>query len=523
MSSSSSSSSSSAPRPKSLSILMVSDFFYPGLGGVEKHIADLSATLVRRGHRVAVLTHAYENSSREQLLKPTVRERIGDRTLAPSKNRSSPGPYLSTTGTSNNAASSVSPTSSPHPEQADTSRPESDRNNFSNSAGDHEQPARKVEKSTNFPNKRPRRRCGVRYLKSGVRVYYAPVTCIPGTEVAFPTAFSLLPLLRNILLREQVDLVHAHQSTSAMAHECMFHAKTLGYKTVFTDHSLHSVTQPTVATIHINKVISVGLLNADHAICVSAITRHNLALKAGYAKRRITTIPNAIDCDKFRPEVLMKDPRGGSQFRGNSGCRSSSSSNHAVSTGAGHADTTASGANLSLDDPAVDSSHTLEVEPREKLETPRDEHAFSCSDVDVVDHAGRVLAEGNLAELSASAITTTGEDSATTPTTVTFVLMNRLTQRKGVQLLAEVIPKMCEKYGKAVAFIIGGDGEMRPELEAAVRPWLFLQGEEDGGKRTSRKITRDGREDSRRPEEEHASTSSSSINTAATTTTAPAR
>ena len=38
---------------------MVSDFFYPKMGGVEEHIFNLSQCLLMRGHKVIVLTHAY--------------------------------------------------------------------------------------------------------------------------------------------------------------------------------------------------------------------------------------------------------------------------------------------------------------------------------------------------------------------------------------------------------------------------------------------------------------------------------
>lgn len=38
---------------------MVSDFFYPNMGGVEEHIFNLSQCLMGRGHKVVVLTHSY--------------------------------------------------------------------------------------------------------------------------------------------------------------------------------------------------------------------------------------------------------------------------------------------------------------------------------------------------------------------------------------------------------------------------------------------------------------------------------
>ncbi|KAG9432087.1 N-acetylglucosaminyl-phosphatidylinositol biosynthetic protein [Apis mellifera carnica] len=40
-------------------ICMVSDFFYPNMGGVEEHIFNLSQCLLERGHKVIVLTHSY--------------------------------------------------------------------------------------------------------------------------------------------------------------------------------------------------------------------------------------------------------------------------------------------------------------------------------------------------------------------------------------------------------------------------------------------------------------------------------
>ena len=42
-------------------ICMVSDFFYPRLGGVEMHLWSLSQNLLRLGHKVIVVTHAYND------------------------------------------------------------------------------------------------------------------------------------------------------------------------------------------------------------------------------------------------------------------------------------------------------------------------------------------------------------------------------------------------------------------------------------------------------------------------------
>lgn len=38
-------------------VAMVSDFFYPGLGGVEMHIYQLSECLIALGYKVIIITH----------------------------------------------------------------------------------------------------------------------------------------------------------------------------------------------------------------------------------------------------------------------------------------------------------------------------------------------------------------------------------------------------------------------------------------------------------------------------------
>ena len=40
-------------------VCIVSDFFFPNMGGVEMHIWYLSQCLLRLGHKVVVVTHAY--------------------------------------------------------------------------------------------------------------------------------------------------------------------------------------------------------------------------------------------------------------------------------------------------------------------------------------------------------------------------------------------------------------------------------------------------------------------------------
>ena len=62
-----------------------------------------------------------------------------------------------------------------------------------------------------------------------MQVYYAPrqpVYC----QVTLPTVFGGFRLLRTILIRERISLVHAHQAFSVMGHEAILQARTMGYK-----------------------------------------------------------------------------------------------------------------------------------------------------------------------------------------------------------------------------------------------------------------------------------------------------
>ncbi|KAG8216346.1 glycosyltransferase family 4 protein [Butyriboletus roseoflavus] len=59
-------------KDEALSIAMISDFFYPNVGGVENHIYMLSANLIHRGHKVIVITHSHPP------------DRVGVRWLLPS-------------------------------------------------------------------------------------------------------------------------------------------------------------------------------------------------------------------------------------------------------------------------------------------------------------------------------------------------------------------------------------------------------------------------------------------------------
>ncbi|XP_043712060.1 phosphatidylinositol N-acetylglucosaminyltransferase subunit A-like [Telopea speciosissima] len=183
-------------------ILMVSDFFYPNFGGVENHIYYLSQCLLKIGHRVVVLTHAYGN------------------------------------------------------------------------------------------------RCGVRYMTGGLKVYYIPWRPFL-MQNTLPTFYGTLPIVRTILIREKISLVHGHQAFSTLCHEALMHARTMGYKVVFTDHSLYGFAD--VGSVHMNKVLQFTLADVNQAICVSHTSKENTVLRSGLPPQKVFVIPNSVDTVMFKP------------------------------------------------------------------------------------------------------------------------------------------------------------------------------------------------------------------------------
>lgn len=109
-------------------------------------------------------------------------------------------------------------------------------------------------------------RTGVRYLTNRVKVYHLPHWVVY-RSTTFPTVFSSFPLLRQIFIREQTQIVHGHASLSNLCHEGILHARTMGLRTVFTDHSLFGFSD--AASIMANKLLKFSLSDVDHVVCVS--------------------------------------------------------------------------------------------------------------------------------------------------------------------------------------------------------------------------------------------------------------
>ncbi|XP_052212714.1 phosphatidylinositol N-acetylglucosaminyltransferase subunit A-like isoform X2 [Dreissena polymorpha] len=148
-------------------------------------------------------------------------------------------------------------------------------------------------------------RRGVRYLKNGLKVYYLPFPTMYN-QCVLPTILTTLPLLRNIFIREDIHIVHGHSAFSTMAHEAMFHARNMGLKTVFTDHSLFGFAD--ASSILTNKLLKFSLADCHHAICVSHTSKENTVLRAAIKPETVSVIPNAVEASMFIPDPSQRDP-----------------------------------------------------------------------------------------------------------------------------------------------------------------------------------------------------------------------
>ena len=150
-------------------------------------------------------------------------------------------------------------------------------------------------------------RLGVRYVSNGMKVYHLPLLPFSSQD-SFASFMFLMCILRKICIREQIDIVHGHQTTALLNIVSLLHGATLGKKVVFTDHSLFGFSD--AASININKVLKWIITNADACICVSHVNKDNLSLRAAVDPSTIYVIPNAVDTTRFQPDLSMRPPKG---------------------------------------------------------------------------------------------------------------------------------------------------------------------------------------------------------------------
>ncbi|CCH60633.1 hypothetical protein TBLA_0D01250 [Henningerozyma blattae CBS 6284] len=146
-------------------------------------------------------------------------------------------------------------------------------------------------------------RIGIRYLTNGLKVYHVPFLVLV-RSTTFPTIFSSFPIIRNILIREQIQIVHSHGSVSTLAHESIVHANTMGLRTVFTDHSLYGFRS--LGSILVNKLLTFTLTNIDRVICVSNTCKENMIIRTNLEPEKVSVIPNAVISQDFKPREMSE-------------------------------------------------------------------------------------------------------------------------------------------------------------------------------------------------------------------------
>lgn len=231
-------------------------------------------------------------------------------------------------------------------------------------------------------------------------MYYAPRTPVYNGATC-PDIFGNFKLLRLVLLRERVTVLHAHQAFSVMGHEAVFHARTMGYKCVFTDHSLFGFND--ASSIHMNKLLVLTLADCNHVVCVSHTAKENTVLRAAVPPRRVSVIPNAVDTVRFIPDVSKRP-----------------------------------------------SPSPKKQEQQQQQNQQQQQRAQT------LEHRLRRRHEGAQAPSEGGGAGSAGR--------VTVAVTARLAYRKGVHLLAGVIPLACARFPE-VDFLIAGDGPMRKHLE----------------------------------------------------------
>ncbi|OQR73974.1 translation initiation factor IF-2 [Tropilaelaps mercedesae] len=152
-------------------------------------------------------------------------------------------------------------------------------------------------------------RNGIRYLTNGLKVIHLPLWEVY-SEASLPTLFCPSLLIRNVLIRERVQIVHTHAAFSSLALETLLHSACLGnIRSVFTDHSLFGFSN--VSAVITNTLLKLSLHLADHVICVSEVGRMNTAHRARVSPDRICVVPNAVEFAMFTP---ASEPRQGTDI-----------------------------------------------------------------------------------------------------------------------------------------------------------------------------------------------------------------
>ncbi|KAM0677678.1 Phosphatidylinositol N-acetylglucosaminyltransferase GPI3 subunit [Binucleata daphniae] len=148
-----------------------------------------------------------------------------------------------------------------------------------------------------------------KYTKAGnkmlnkIPVYYLNIPTI-AMNTSFPNLMSNFYALKKIFDKECIDIVHGHQTMSNLALEAVFHAKTMGLKTCFTEHSVFE--KGGFENIIVNRLAELILRGTDRFICVSYTSKENLMCRLDLESKDVFVIPNAVVSNVFYPDKKNK-------------------------------------------------------------------------------------------------------------------------------------------------------------------------------------------------------------------------
>ncbi|XBW35846.1 hypothetical protein QEN19_001418 [Hanseniaspora menglaensis] len=141
-------------------------------------------------------------------------------------------------------------------------------------------------------------RMNIRYLTNGLKVYYLPYLVV-ARQTSFPTIFASLPVMRQIFIRENINIIHSHGSVSTLSHEAMIHGAAMDIPTLLTDHSLYPFNS--LSHVLVNKLLRFSSTLTNQLIAVSQTTKENLCIRTGRHPSDCYVIPNAVVADDFQP------------------------------------------------------------------------------------------------------------------------------------------------------------------------------------------------------------------------------
>ena len=148
-------------------------------------------------------------------------------------------------------------------------------------------------------------------MGNGIKVYFNQLISMHD-DTSYPILYGCQKVMREIVIKDEIDIVHLHQGTSVTSLECLLHARTLGLRTVYTDHSLFGFGD--LAEVNINKVLRSVFADLDQSISVSNIARDNLVLRSMLNPTKSNVIPNGVDFTKFKPDPELQKKKNSNEI-----------------------------------------------------------------------------------------------------------------------------------------------------------------------------------------------------------------